>query len=308
MGMPKCRTSSLAFFFLLTVPFLAAALALASTHAPQQAAVGPGYVGMDTCAVCHDKTVAAFKESIHGKRGFEMRSTRACETCHGPGKAHVDSEGAKGTILDPAALPSADQSRTCLECHSRGGQLMWDGSLHDSRGLSCLSCHSVHKAEDEKTLLVKPTETDLCFGCHKRKQSQFYRASHHPIPEGKIECTNCHNPHGTATAGMLVRDSVPETCYQCHAEKRGPFLWEHIPVREECTNCHDPHGTNHLRLLVAKVPFLCQRCHSDTRHPGTLYDQSAVSSFSNRIVIRACSNCHQNIHGSNHPSGKYFLR
>jgi DmsE family decaheme c-type cytochrome len=297
MGIPKWRGYLPALSFLI-LPLLAAALAPAETHGPQQTAAPPGYVGMETCAVCHEQTVAAFKDSIHGKRGFEMRSSRACETCHGPGKAHVDAEGAKGTIIDPAALPAADQSKTCLECHSRGAVLMWGGSQHDTRGLSCLSCHSVHKAEDEKVLLVKPAETDLC----------FYRASHHPIPEGKIECTNCHNPHGTATARLLVGDSVPETCYQCHAEKRGPFLWEHIPVREDCTNCHDPHGTNHLSMLVAKVPFLCQRCHSDTRHPGTLYGQAAVDSFSNRIVMRGCPNCHQNIHGSNHHSGKYFLR
>ena len=71
---------------------------------------------------------------------------------------------------------------------------------------------------------------------------------------------------------MIKADWVNELCLQCHTEKRGPFLWEHAPVRENCLNCHNPHGSNHDKLLVAKQPYLCQRCHMNTRHPGTFYD------------------------------------
>jgi DmsE family decaheme c-type cytochrome len=102
-----------------------------------------------------------------------------------------------------------------------------------------------------------------------------------------------------------------DTCYTCHTEKRGPFLWEHAPVRENCANCHDAHGSNHDKLLVAKQPFLCQRCHLNTRHPGTLYDGNNAltgASVSNRAAEHACKNCHQNVHGSNHPSGPYLGR
>ena len=73
-------------------------------------------------------------------------------------------------------------------------------------------------------------------------------------------------------------------------------------------NCHVPHGSNHDKLLVAKLPFLCQRCHLNTRHPGTLYDfrnTIAGTNPSNRAVEHACKNCHQHIHGSNAPSGVY---
>jgi DmsE family decaheme c-type cytochrome len=301
------RWSPLALLALL--PFVLAAVPRpGSAPRPAVAAQEGGTVGMDTCAACHEETVTAFQESIHGKKGFEMRSSRACETCHGPGKAHVDAEGGKGTIINPDNEAKDAQSAICLECHERGTQMLWHGSTHDTHGLSCLNCHSIHHAKDEKILLKTTTETEQCFTCHKQKQSQFYRASHHPIPEGKMECTSCHNPHGTQSDKLIAADSVTEQCYKCHTEKRGPFLWDHIPVREDCLNCHDPHGTNHLRMLRAKEPFLCQRCHSDTRHPGTLYDQTAVNTFSNRIMFRGCSNCHQNIHGSNHPSGKYFLR
>src|SRR6185436_2724106 len=70
-----------------------------------------------------------------------------------------------------------------------------------------------------------------------------------------------YNPHDGSNPKQLLADSTNELCYKCHTEKRGPFLHEHAPVREDCTSCHDPHGSNHERLLVAKPPFLCQRCH-----------------------------------------------
>jgi DmsE family decaheme c-type cytochrome len=137
------------------------------------------------------------------------------------------------------------------------------------------------------------------------------RTSHHPVREGRIACADCHDPHDSTKPKMVSAEYVNEKCLTCHAEKRGPFLWEHAPVRESCLNCHDPHGSNHDKLLVAKLPYLCQRCHLNTRHPGTLYDfrnTIAGTNPSNRAVEHACRNCHQNIHGSNAPSGPYFGR
>jgi DmsE family decaheme c-type cytochrome len=94
----------------------------------------------------------------------------------------------------------------------------------------------------------------------------------------------------------------------CHTEKRGPFLFEHAAGRESCITCHDPHGSTNDRLLVAKLPMLCQRCHIGTRHPSTIYDNLSIQSRSVRIVDRGCVNCHAQIHGSNHPSGQTFTR
>ena len=98
------------------------------------------------------------------------------------------------------------------------------------------------------------------------------RSSHHPVREGLMGCASCHDPHDGTKPKMVSADWVNEKCLSCHTEKRGPFLWEHAPVRENCMNCHDPHGSNHDKLLVAKQPYLCQRCHLNTRHPGSLYD------------------------------------
>jgi len=265
-----------------------------------------GYAGIETCLVCHEGVVEAFKDTRHGKKGFELRSDRACETCHGPAAAHAEAGGDKTKIKSVEALFSEEKSAMCLQCHEKGGKMLWSGSAHESRGLACQTCHSVHHPKSEKSQLSQANETDLCFSCHKQKASQFLKASHHPIREGKVSCSDCHNPHGAQKASLVDADSVAEKCYQCHAEKRGPFLWEHAPVREDCSICHEPHGTNHLKLLKTKEPFLCQRCHSDTRHPGTLYDQTQI--VSNRLFNRSCVNCHSTIHGSNHPSGKTFLR
>jgi DmsE family decaheme c-type cytochrome len=153
---------------------------------------------------------------------------------------------------------------------------------------------------------------EQCFTCHKDIRADTWKTSHHPIREGKITCTDCHNPHGSTTAKMLAATSVNDQCYTCHTEKRGPFLWEHPPVRESCLNCHTPHGSNHIKLQRTSVPFLCQQCHSNTRHPGTLYDGLRVPTIdnpnlaSNRLFNRGCPDCHAAIHGSNHPSAPYL--
>ena len=149
------------------------------------------------------------------------------------------------------------------------------------------------------------------------------RTSHHPVREGKMSCASCHNPHDGAQPKMLQADSVNELCYKCHAEKRGPFLFEHAPVREDCVSCHEPHGSNHKRLLVQKLPNLCWNCHlTGSGHFGSgdnlstelgarVAPAGAPSGYptaNSRFVEKACKNCHANLHGSNSPSGAYFVR
>lgn len=186
--------------------------------------------------------------------------------------------------------------------------MMWQGSPHANRDLSCNTCHSVHNPKSEKYQLKTAKIEQTCDTCHLQIKAQIQKTSHHPIREGLMTCTDCHNPHGTETPKMLAAHSVNEQCYTCHTEKRGPFLWEHPPVKENCLTCHNPHGSNHPKLMVAKRPFICQSCHLDTRHPGTLYDGSPNALASNRDFSRSCSNCHLTVHGSNHPSGWTFTR
>jgi DmsE family decaheme c-type cytochrome len=156
----------------------------------------------------------------------------------------------------------------------------------------------------ERRQLAKATVIDTCAQCHVQRKAQLMRSSHMPLREGKMDCVSCHNPHGTVTPALLKENSVNETCYTCHAEKRGPFLWEHPPVMESCANCHDPHGSNHERMLKVAKPRLCQQCHVEVQHPTTPFTRT-----SRQFVLgRQCLQCHSTIHGSNHPSGKAYKR
>lgn len=267
------------------------------------------YVGSDLCVECHDGYDTGLAKTQHGKAGFAKISEHGCETCHGPGSLHLeDPEAYQPRVTD---LSKAEQSAMCQGCHDGASQFFWKGSAHDTRGLSCLDCHGVHEYESETSQLKASSTMEQCFTCHKDVRADTWKRSHHPIREGQITCSDCHNPHGAQSDKMVNAASTNDQCYSCHAEKRGPFLWDHAPVREACTNCHTPHGSNHLKLQKTSVPYICQQCHINTRHPGTIYDRTTLadgSNPSNRDFSRACLNCHVAIHGSNHPSGWSLAR
>jgi DmsE family decaheme c-type cytochrome len=296
----------------MILPFCLAALLLIAFLPPvgaqDEAAPASGYAGAEQCAECHEDVAKGLTHTMHGQKGFLMKSDKGCETCHGPGEAHIEGEGDLSKIRRFQTLKASEASAVCLECHENGDRMFWRGNTHDSRNLACTECHTIHSAKSDRFQLKTVKYDDTCFTCHLQIKAQIQKSSHHPIREGLISCFDCHNPHGTQIDKMVTAESVNEKCYQCHTEKRGPFLWDHPPVVENCLNCHNPHGSNHDKLLVAGRPHLCQQCHgNETRHPGTLYDASNVLT-SNREFNRACSNCHLNIHGSNHPSGWSFLR
>lgn len=285
------------------VPVLRGGVAAAQGPSGQPDA---GYAGSETCLVCHadQERLAAHGRTADSRTPM---AGRGCESCHGPGQAHADSLGDVGLIQNPAAMPPLEANATCTTCHNRDGQEFWEGSQHDSRSLSCTNCHSVHTPASLEHQLVTDSVTGTCEGCHRDKIAKLDRSGHMPVREGKIECSTCHNPHGSQNVRLLrTGNTLNESCTSCHAEKRGPFLWEHAPVRESCATCHDPHGSSNDRALVAKLPFLCQRCHIHTRHPSTIYDSNQLNNT--RLHNRGCMNCHSSVHGSNHPSGHTFLR
>ena len=288
----------------------------ATASAPEQKAPpsgqqAAGFVGDDTCLTCHEDQSKGYQGSPHA-RTMNPRTPagkQGCESCHGPGQAHVDAGDGTG-IKSPKRMKPAEVSELCTTCHNRESHSEWDGSKHDSRNMSCATCHSVHDPKAEKGQLKTEKITETCVQCHQKEVNKVHKTSHMPVREGKMECTTCHNPHGSQNVKMLREgNSINESCATCHAEKRGPFLFEHAVGRENCVTCHDPHGSNNDRMLVSKVPMLCQRCHNHSRHPATIYDQVQVNNKSNRIAGRGCINCHSMVHGSNHPtSGKYFMR
>jgi DmsE family decaheme c-type cytochrome len=253
----------------------------------------------------------SYSESPHG-RAANPRTPAAfhqCETCHGPGEKHIDDPTVNTTIRKFTKMSAREANTVCLSCHTNNPQALWRGSAHDARDLACTSCHSIHSSKSPTANLKAATEVDLCATCHRLQAAKFNRVVHMPLPEGKMTCSSCHEPHGSTNVKLLrVGNWINESCLSCHAEKRGPFLFEHAAGRESCVTCHDPHGSNNDRLLVAKLPMLCQRCHIGTRHPSTIYDNVAIQNRSVRIVDRGCVNCHSQIHGSNHPSGQTFTR
>jgi DmsE family decaheme c-type cytochrome len=275
----------------------------------------PDYVGMEVCMECHMDAHATYAGSIHAKEAISdaPANRRQCESCHGPGSLHVEQGGGRNTGIIGFRQNEDSQIREaqCLACHGSSQHIaFWDLSRHRAAGVSCNNCHQVHAPVHAQ---LKMPQKDLCFSCHRDIRFQTNKQSHHPIRQGKVSCGDCHNPHGSFGRKMIRADSVNELCYKCHSEIRGPFMWEHPPVEEDCMICHTPHGSNHSRLLVRKIPPLCQSCHNWTRHPGNPYD--ATTSFrvpvpSNKLAGRACLNCHDHVHGSNAPAtrGLRFVR
>jgi DmsE family decaheme c-type cytochrome len=269
------------------------------------------YVGSDTCLGCHDDAAKHLAGTPHWKMANPRSpaADKGCESCHGPGSRHIEDPSDDATIRKFPKMQPREVSATCLTCHAKGTHALWEGSTHDVRNLSCITCHSVHNPVAARAQLKAADEPALCFSCHRTQVLKMSRVSHMPVAEGKMTCTSCHNPHGSTNVRLLkVGNWVNESCVSCHTEKRGPFLFEHAAGRESCITCHDPHGSSSEKMLVARPPMLCQRCHIGSRHPSTIYDGVALQARSNRLIGRGCINCHQNIHGSNHPSGQTLTR
>ncbi|MDP2166763.1 MAG: DmsE family decaheme c-type cytochrome [Thermodesulfovibrionales bacterium] len=280
------------------------------------------YIGTDNCLrACHhhdDKVKRDFEASTMGaqmssKSGLPIVD---CESCHGPGSLAVEgltiekveddrkqgkqTECDYKTFIDLKELPSPAMSLICLKCHTANATFnlhQWNASEHAVSDVSCSDCHRIHAGPD---LIVRPRETfDMCYKCHEKIRAEFALPSHHPVPEKEVTCTDCHNSHGGVAEGLLRKNDIKATCTQCHAEKEGPFVFEHADTMEDCMACHESHGTVNDNLLKQGEPFLCLQCHEGhfVRAMGGPSTIESKSAFYTR-----CTDCHSTIHGTDIPS------
>jgi predicted CXXCH cytochrome family protein len=229
---------------------------------------GAKYIGSAECEQCHEDRCREFKTADHarliaqGKNGLDA----GCESCHGPCSLHSDS----------------------------GGETKPPYSFTVGRpqpvGLS--GRYPIETARAVET---------VCYRCHADVRGQFNLPNHHPVPEGRITCIQCHPPHkGLAFAGGSTQlRSQEENCLQCHPAQQGPYVFEHEAMREGCTACHTPHGSVNVKLLTERNSNLCLKCHFQRVVDGTTILIGGVDHTA-RLGQGACwsAGCHEAVHGS----------
>ncbi|HUN83229.1 MAG TPA: DmsE family decaheme c-type cytochrome [Terracidiphilus sp.] len=292
------------FMLLLGAAIFSATAIAAPAKGDKQAAepAASDFVGSDTCATCHQDVAKGFAGNPHNKIAeMHGKAGISCEGCHGPGKAHVEGGGDVSKIFDPAKASPKQVDEKCLSCHG-GAHPNFMRSPHAKGGVSCISCHSIHAAKTPEHLLTA-AQPELCFQCHNDVKPQFSMPFHHPVNEGLVKCGDCHDVHGTFGNNNLKSTADQNAvCTKCHAETRGPFVYEHAPVKAEgCLACHSPHGSQNARMLNApSVNTLCNQCHSPVAsHTVTGMGQGSAE-------LAPCTSCHTYIHGSN--LNQAFLR
>ena len=287
-----------AFIAIFSFAVMAAAQQQSSNAVSQASSALPGatsatYVGSDTCKTCHADQYTQIEITQHWNtnlKGAAGQQWHGCESCHGPGSAHVEAGGDKTKIFAFTTATPAQIAQRCLTCHSNTHPNFLR-SDHFTNNVTCISCHSPHHAQDQDFLLKAKTP-QLCYGCHNDARADFNRPFHHRVNEGLIQCSDCHNVHDSRPKQAKLNTTQDQICFKCHADKRGPFTFEHLPVKTEgCSSCHTPHGSNNQRLLRrTDVNNMCIECHGLSTF-ATLHNQSTK--------YQACTLCHVAIHGSN---------
>jgi DmsE family decaheme c-type cytochrome len=259
------------------------------------------YAGAETCKTCHADIYNGWEKSPHWQQTYKEGgiAKHGCEDCHGPAAFHVadPSDTSKLFLFEKSSSKQINQR--CLSCHAGGTQHMNAiNSVHSKYDVSCVSCHSPHHGKDSDFLLVK-SQPELCYSCHLQQKAQFDMPFHHRVNEGLIQCTDCHNPHGTVKPRQVRTSSTQDqVCFQCHTDKQGPFVFEHQPVKiDGCQTCHLVHGgPNPHMLKLSNVNLICLQCHTQSTFSGA----PGAPSFHNQAsFFQSCVLCHSQIHGSN---------
>ena len=295
LGLRACLMLMLGASILCATAMGAAAPKGKTADTQGKAAASSDFVGSETCVTCHDEIGKKFADNPHTKMAEMHGSNGAtCENCHGAGKAHVDGGGDVTKIFNPAKHSVKEVDEKCLGCHA-GTHPNFERAPHAKANVGCISCHSVHASKDKEQLL-KTSQPALCFQCHSDVKASVSMPFHHPVNEGVVKCSDCHDVHGTFGNNNL-RSTADQSmiCTKCHTDVRGPFVYEHAPVKAEgCLACHSPHGSQNARMLnMPSINTLCNQCHSRVAN-ATVHGMGAGSDD-----MQPCTSCHTYIHGSN---------
>ncbi len=255
----------------------------------------------EQCAECHEDEVASFNNTTHARAWHS--GELPCATCHGDPAKHLETQGGKGTMKAMADMSPSAISDMCLSCHEQTGeQSHMRQSEHMLAGISCLDCHDVHPGDEVKnqrtangqSAMMRAAQKDLCTSCHTSVGAQLSMPTHHRVKEGVVNCTDCHNPHGSAEKHQLRADTKT-LCVKCHQDKRGPFTFEHnAKAIDGCLGCHQPHGSSGPHLWKARDGrTLCISCHSREVAAGVPHGRAGLQATGD------CTRCHSEMHGSN---------
>ncbi len=238
----------------------------------------------EDCLDCHEEMAASLEGTTHDHNAV------MCGDCHRGGEQHSEDPSVDN-ISVPARDDAAGIIATCTNCHQPHLELDKVGfDPHQTEGMSCISCHSVHS---QTTRLLLDNGGDFCGKCHTGIDRQFARRSSHPLAEEILTCWSCHDFTG---ASPDLGHGRSETCLKCHPDQAGPFLHEHEATSsfsadgEGCVACHSPHGSSTEQLLKQPGNGLCRQCHGvPVRH--------AVA-HNGRWADVDCMVCHTQVHGS----------
>jgi DmsE family decaheme c-type cytochrome len=255
---------------------------------------------------CHPAEVASIAKNPHGKWSHTEKKPQPedfCANCHGDGTKHAQSGGDVSLIQGFHGLSGAEN---CLSCHDKDKtgwhQSFTTGFHSNSAAVNCLTCHSIHNPDPKSTHLVAKPQLPLCGTCHSTISSSFENKPYrHRLDRGGMACSDCHEPHASRDAPVRLTREGDLPCLNCHAEKRGPFVFDHVSGSAgNCLSCHEPHGSNNPKMLTwARVDQLCLSCHSQTGGPKTPGRQPPSFHDISLPRYRNCTTCHVAIHGSN---------
>ena len=238
----------------------------------------------------------ALETDIQGRRASPSTAARIA-TAPLRATLPIPTDTSKLFLFEKASVKEIDAR--CLGCHAGGTQHMNAiNSEHARNDVSCIACHSPHHGKDSDFMLVK-SQPELCYSCHLAKKAEFDMPFHHRVNEGLIQCTDCHNVHGTVKPKQVrTSSSQDQVCFTCHTDKQGPFVFEHQPVKVDgCQSCHLVHGgPNPHMLKLSNVNLLCLQCHTQSSFSGA----PGAPSFHNQAsFFQSCVLCHSQVHGSN---------